>query len=78
MRIRRIRAKEDALSDEEIEQLKEACCGIKDRLAVYVPIYAGLRVGGLAHLDRSCIDWWEKTTNIPPEQRCWCWDCRQL
>lgn len=75
-RIRVIRAKEDALSDSEIVELKAACKSLKDKFIVWTPIYSGLRVGELAHLNRSWLDWQSKTINVPAEQDCWCWDCR--
>jgi integrase len=75
-RIRQIGAKQDALSDAEIEELKEACRDLKDRFVVWTPIYSGLRVGEVAHMNRSWLGWNEKVINIPPQQACWCWDCR--
>ena len=71
-----IRAKEDALSDDEITYLTSVCQNIKDLYSVYVPLYAGLRVGEVAHLKYSWIDIRDSTINIPPTQDCWCWDCR--
>ena len=76
MRIKVVRAKEDALSDSEIEELEQACNGEKDEFVVWTPIYSGLRVGELAHMSRDWLNWKDMTINIPPSQDCWCWDCR--
>ena len=64
-------ARQDVLSDEEIAVLLDACRGIKkDEVAVMVPLYAGLRVGELAHLTIRWLDWKEMTINIPDRQPC--------
>lgn len=69
-------ARQDVLSDEEIQQLTRVCRGIKDELVVVVPLYAGLRVGELAHLSIGWLNWQESTIDIPQRQVCFCWDCR--
>ena len=37
-------ARQDALSDEKIGEMIQACRGIKDELAVVVPLYSGNRI----------------------------------
>jgi len=69
-------ARQDALSDSDIGQIIGACRDVKDQLVIVVPLFAGLRVGELAHLNITWIDWKQLTIDIPQRQYCWCWDCR--
>jgi len=57
-------ARQDALSDEEIIQLLYSSRGIRDEFVVTVPLYCGLRVSELAHLNASWLDWSGSWTSI--------------
>lgn len=78
MRVKRIAAKQNALSDSEIQELTHSCSNIKEAMVVMVPLYAGLRVGELAHMNRSWLNSDEGTIDIPAHQFCQCRECRQL
>lgn len=69
-------SKEDALTDREFELLLEGCrkCddywGEQARFIVLVCGRLGMRVGELAHMRESWVDWRRKVISIPRHQPC--------
>ena len=46
-----------------------------DNLTVRLPLFAGLRIGEVAHLKASWIDWDKCSITIPSRQECTCSEC---
>lgn len=69
------KAKENALTETEVELFLNACTSQTQKLIATVLIYAGLRVSELAHMKKIWIDWQEQTINIPSSQPCTCGEC---
>lgn len=67
-------AKEHIYTEAVVERLFAVVEEAVERVALILMIFGGMRVGEVAHCDRS---WWDKTAiNIPKAKPCGCYDCR--
>ncbi|MBN2570440.1 MAG: site-specific integrase [Deltaproteobacteria bacterium] len=69
-------SKEDALTEVEVSILLSGCIDTLDNLVVRLPLFAGLRIGEVAHLKPSWLDWEKGVIIIPSRQQCGCFECR--
>lgn len=63
--------KKDALNDQEIEELINACETDLERLIIITLIYTGMRVDELAHLKKYWMDFRNDVINIPSQDGDW-------
>lgn len=64
-------SKKDALEEEEIERLLEACKHTDEVFVITSLVYTGMRVSELAHMHRSWIRWQLEVIQIPEEWQGW-------
>lgn len=63
--------KKDSLSDQEIEELLNACKTDRERFIITILIYTGLRVDELAHMKGYWIDTKKELINVPDREGDW-------
>lgn len=69
-------ARDDYLTKSELEQLFKACEDIEEKLLVCTAGQLGLRIGEIAHLRKSWLDFQDDRVQIPSRMECTCFDCR--
>ncbi len=62
---------EDALEDEEIEQLINACKTKKEKFIIITLIYTGMRVSVFCSMDKDWIRWQKGVIHIPNQKGDW-------
>jgi integrase len=72
----RRRARDDYLTKAELEELFKACKDIEEKLLVCAAGQLGMRVGEIAHLSKSWIDFQDDRVQIPASMECGCFECR--
>ncbi|MFH1031633.1 MAG: tyrosine-type recombinase/integrase [Chloroflexota bacterium] len=68
-------SKQDALNETESRMLLNGCVDLLDNLVVRLPLYAGMRIGEVAHLKASWLDFKKMLITIPARQLCNCPEC---
>ena len=71
-------SREDALTEVEASILLSGCINTLDNLVVRLPLFAGLRIGEVAHLKPSWLDWEKGVIIIPSRQKCGCYECKKF
>lgn len=66
--VRSIKKKKERLTDEEIEDIREACQTLKERAVFELMMSTGMRVGEIAALNISDLDLQQKRVNIYGEK----------
>ncbi len=69
-------ARDDFLDGKELGNLFQACEDIHEKLLVCCSGQLGMRVGEIAHLQKSWIDFQDDFIRIPKSMGCNCFECR--
>lgn len=72
----RRRSRDDYLTKRELEQLFKACQDIEEKLLVCTAGQLGMRIGEIAHLKKSWLDFQDDRVHIPAQMECDCFECR--
>ena len=70
------KSKEDALLENEVEDLIDACKNKKEKFVIITLIYTGMRVGELIHMRKSWLNWQDERIEIPLKRECDCNECK--
>jgi integrase len=71
----RRRARDDYLTKDELQQLFKSCQDIEEKLLVCAAGQLGLRIGEIAHLSKSWLDFQDDRIQIPSAMTCNCFEC---
>jgi integrase len=71
----RRRARDDYLTKDELQQLFKSCQDIEEKLLVCTAGQLGLRIGEIAHLSKSWLDFQDDRIQIPSTMPCDCFEC---
>ena len=71
-------ARDDFLDGKELNELFQACEDIHEKLLVCCSGQLGMRVGEIAHLNKSWIDFQDDFIRIPKSMECSCFECRKI
>lgn len=68
-------SQQDALTEGELKELINATDEVIDQLYIVASGYQGMRVGEIAHMDYTWIDFQSRTITIPARKECSCYEC---
>lgn len=67
----------DPMSTEEIDDFINACNDENDKMVAYLGVYAGMRAGEIAHIQKNWVRFQERVIRIPSQQSCYCGECKK-
>lgn len=71
-------ARDSFLTGQELSELFKACTNIDEKLLVCTGGQLGMRVGEIAHLSKSWIDFQDDFIRIPATMECSCFECKRV
>lgn len=71
-------SRQDALQDDEVEELISASTIPKEKLVVIGLVYTGMRVSEFSHLHKDWIKWQDSLIQVPVNMPCNCPSCNGM
>jgi len=72
----KIHSKENVLSERELKELLNFAEDISDELFITLAGYEGMRIGEIAHMESSWVNFQDRYIDIPATKKCDCCDCK--